>query len=263
MKVTHAQLNAVLTYINDKGFGQEPKHIEHDLSLDKKTAVKIYRKLELDGHIGAHKTYEDGYCLIYLQEPRGIDFIDNGGYPIEATEDANIQKEEIVPMSIQETCEIIFKEHKNTFSVIWVKGAFGPTYPDKLIDARNKMLHEGILHKTNEKTPVTTIISHEYENADSYNEAKRILTEAKNKPQGHSIVMRDGVAMIQSKVENLDFKQTSTPPTNPTTPDATKPKRTLLSRVWSFISNNVIPFTIATLSAVLAAYIVWRMGWLG
>jgi hypothetical protein len=167
----------------------------------------------------------------------------------------------ILDTSISEACEIIFKEHIERGSVMWTGDAFELNWPKNGFDALNKMLHEGILFKT-DTHPDVTMIASDYENAKSYEEAKQIRQAAKDKPLGYSINMRDGIAMIGDNQSNRDlaaFNPTHNPPTAPTIAET---KQGSANAVIKFILNNIVlVILLAIIGGLIVAYFSHWFGW--
>jgi hypothetical protein len=167
-----------------------------------------------------------------------------------------------VEMSLEEACEMIFDEHKQKGKIAWTKDSFKLTYSDKINDAQELMIRQGILYEKKEpigKSFLTiTRLEPSVMDAASYEEAKKVIAADKNKPQGNSIIMRDGIAMIGDQSNNdLDaFSPTHNPPTIAET------KHGIIKTVIKFILNNIVLVIIlGVIAGLIVAYYTHLFGW--
>jgi len=68
--------------------------------------------------------------------------------------------------------------------------------------------------------------------------------------------------VIQDTEVGRDFKPINTPLINPTTAEPSKPNKTLLGKLMETISSNIIPTILGIIGAVVAGYILYKMGWI-
>jgi hypothetical protein len=143
---------------------------------------------------------------------------------------------------IQDTCEIIFQMHKNPkYQVPWSKSTYDGK-PDNLGAAKEMMLRMGIIHNVGKHT---TMLEHEVMDANSYEEAKKIL-EQKNTLPAQNFNFQGGFAgqfNNQSSDNSFKSERTENTKTINAIPQKTKSAK-----------SNVIK-TIGAILAIIASLI--------
>jgi hypothetical protein len=166
----------------------------------------------------------------------------------------------VINTTIKEACEMIFKEHLDKGSVIWTKELFKLKHPINLNEAKEKMLHEEIIYKTNSNVQ-TTMIAHQYEDTKSYEEAKELLRQKKH-PSVQNIQNIDknyGIAAQDSELERL--KVSVHLPTEHPIKNTPTNNQNSLWHIASKILTWILKHVLQILLALLIAYLIFRFGW--
>lgn len=115
---------------------------------------------------------------------------------------------EMVSMSLENTCELIFTKHKeNNGSLRWHKSTFGNTIPNNTDTAKDVMLHENVLLLSSSRER-TTILNPAVANCNSYSEAKEILKEKEYRErQIRDLTIQEKTTTVVNQMKEFNYKK--------------------------------------------------------
>ena len=119
-------------------------------------------------------------------------------------------------MNLDESCEIIFQEHKaNPNGITWTKQSFEGVPTSIVYLALESLLDDGIIKKLAARRGTRTIINSKVIYVNSYQDAKKLLDKVNEKPSAISVADVKGSVFIHSPVSesiiNTSLEPTVTP----------------------------------------------------